>query len=187
MRLNISHKTGFRYDSSVRASYNEARMTPASTSSQRVWSSRVSIDPSAWSFSYTDYWGTTVTTFEVHERHRRLTVQAQAVVETRGDDLAWDSERRVAQNDLGWPALHDRGVTDSMSEFLTLNRADRAAGGVCSTWPASEPISRPGSPRWTSARWCTTGSATGAARPTSRVRRSRSGRAARASARTSPT
>lgn len=122
MRLNISHQTGFRYDSSVRASYNEARMTPASTSNQRVWSSRISIDPTAWSFSYTDYWGTAVTTFELHERHRRLTVHAQAVVETRGDELVWDTERRVAQNDVGWPALRDRGVTDSMAEFLALSR-----------------------------------------------------------------
>ena len=123
MRLNISHKTGFRYASRVGASYNEARMSPASTANQTVWSSRVSIDPAAWSFSYTDYWGTSVTTFEVHERHERLTVHAQAVVETRGDDLAWDTERRVAENDLGWPALLDRGVTDSMSEFLTIGRA----------------------------------------------------------------
>ena len=29
MRLNIVHKTGFRYASPVRASYNEARMTPS--------------------------------------------------------------------------------------------------------------------------------------------------------------
>ncbi len=122
MRLNISHETGFRYDSTVRASYNEARMTPAGTATQRVWSSRVNIDPAAWSFSYRDYWGTTVTTFEVHERHRRLTVHAEAVVETRGDEVAWDVERRVAQNDLGWPALQDRAVTDSMSEYLTRNR-----------------------------------------------------------------
>lgn len=121
MRLSIDHKTGFRYASAVASSYNEARMIPASTATQTVWSSRVSIDPAAWSFSYSDYWGTTVTTFELHEPHERLTVQAQAVVETRGDDLAWDTERRVGVNDLGWPALNDRGVIDSMAEFLTLS------------------------------------------------------------------
>jgi transglutaminase-like putative cysteine protease len=121
VRLSINHKTGFRYASRVGASYNEARMTPATTANQTVWSSRVSIDPAAWSFSYTDYWGTTVTTFEVHERHTRLTVHAQALVETRGDDLAWDTERRPAENDLGWAALRDRGVTDAMSEFLVLS------------------------------------------------------------------
>lgn len=42
-------------------------------------------------------------------------------METRGDGLPWDLERRVPASDLGWAALQDRGVTDSMSEFLTMN------------------------------------------------------------------
>ena len=121
MRLSIEHKTGFRYSTKVKSSYNEARMTPVATTSQAVWGSRVSITPTAWSFSYADYWGTSVTAFEVHEPHDRLTVQAQAVVETRGDEITWDTDRRVAGNDLGWPALRDRGVIDSMTEFLTVN------------------------------------------------------------------
>ena len=121
MRLSIDHQTGFRYASRVLSSYNEARMTPAASEHQTVWSSRVSIEPAAWSFTYTDYWGTTVTTFELHEPHERLTVHAQGVVETHGDDLAWDIDRRVAPNDLGWPALRDRGVIDTMTEYLTVN------------------------------------------------------------------
>jgi transglutaminase-like putative cysteine protease len=120
MRLNIDHRTGFRYASPVKSSYNEARMTPTTSDHQTVWSARVSIDPVPWSFTYTDYWGTTVTTFELHEPHERLTVQAQSVVDTKGDDLPWDLERRVAQNDLGWAALSDRGVVDTMTEFLTI-------------------------------------------------------------------
>jgi transglutaminase-like putative cysteine protease len=120
MRLSIDHKTGFRYASKVSSSYNEARMSPTSNEHQTVWSSRVSIEPAAWSFTYTDYWGTTVTTFELHEPHQRLTVHAQGVVETHGDDLAWDVDRRVAPNDLGWPALRDRGVIDSMTEYLAI-------------------------------------------------------------------
>jgi len=119
MRLSIDHQTGFRYATPVASSYNEARMIPVGTSSQTVWSSRVNIEPSPWSFSYTDYWGTSVTTFELHEPHERLTVRAQAVVETRGDDLPWDTDRRIGGGDLGWPALHDRGVIDSMAEYLT--------------------------------------------------------------------
>ena len=120
------HKTGFRYASPVRASYNEARMTPSVNDTQTVWSSRLSIEPAAWSINYTDYWGTAVTTFEVHERHSRLTVRSQAVVETRGDGLPWDTDRRVPTSDLGWAALQDRGVTDSMSEFLTVNERTTA-------------------------------------------------------------
>ena len=122
MRLSIDHQTGFRYASPVKSSYNEARMTPAATEHQTIWSSRLSIEPAAWSFTYTDYWGTRVTTFELHEAHERLTVHAQAVVDTRGDELAWDEERRVAPTDLGWAALRDRGVIDKMAEYLTVNR-----------------------------------------------------------------
>lgn len=121
MRLSIDHKTGFRYASPVQSSYNEARMTPATAPNQTVWTSRVSIHPSPWQFTHKDYWGTTVTTFELHEPHERLTVHAQGVVETHGDDLPWDHERRPARNDLGWPALHDRGVIDQMTDFLTLS------------------------------------------------------------------
>jgi transglutaminase-like putative cysteine protease len=58
MRLSIDHQTGFRYATRVKSSYNEARMTPAETDDQTVWSSRITIEPAAWSFSYTDYWGT---------------------------------------------------------------------------------------------------------------------------------
>jgi transglutaminase-like putative cysteine protease len=129
MRLSIDHKTGFRYSSPVASSYNEARMVPVGTSTQTVWSSRVSIEPTPWSFTYTDYWGTNVTTFELHEPHERLTVRAQAVVETRGDDHPWDTERRVGGGDLGWAALHDRGVIDSMESRTKAPRL--AALDVC--------------------------------------------------------
>jgi transglutaminase-like putative cysteine protease len=121
MRISIDHKTGFRYSSPVASSYNEARMTPAATSHQTVWTSRVAIEPNAWSFGFTDYWGTQVTTFELHEPHQRLTVHAQSVVETRGDEQPWDTGGTVPGNDLGWAALDDRGVIDSMAEFLTVD------------------------------------------------------------------
>ncbi len=144
MRLSIDHQTGFRYATRVKSSYNEARMTPATTEQQTVWSSRVNIEPAAWSFSYTDYWDTIVTTFEVHEAHERLTVHAQGVVETRGDDLTWDTDRRVAPNDLGWPALRDRAVVDKMTEFLTVNERTQpaeelAALAAATIWTAASP------------------------------------------------
>jgi transglutaminase-like putative cysteine protease len=115
-----------------------------------VWTSRVSIEPAAWSFTYTDYWGTVVTTFELHEPHEALTVHAQAVVETSGDELAWDTDRRVAPNDLGWPALRDRGVIDTMTEFSWSTTAPGHRTS-CSPWPPNTPTRRPGWPAWTSA------------------------------------
>ena len=32
----------------------------------------------------------------------------------------------MAPNDLGWPALRDRGVIDTMTEFLTVNDRTQA-------------------------------------------------------------
>ena len=151
MRLSIDHQTGFRYASRVKSSYNEARMTPAATEHQTVWSSRVSIEPAAWSFTYTDYWGTVVTTFELHEPHERLTVHAQGVVETHGDELAWDVDRRVAPNDLGWPALRDRAVIDTHDRVPGGQRPHPASGRAARPGRRGRRRSRLGWPGWTSA------------------------------------
>ncbi len=118
MRLRIDHVTQFRYASPVRASYNEARMTPVSTSRQVVWTSRLGITPSPWRTTYTDYWGTPVTCFELHEPHDRLEIRAMALVETRPDHDDWDRERRVPASDLDWAELRGRAVTEEMGEYL---------------------------------------------------------------------
>ena len=108
----------------------------------------MSIEPAAWSFTYTDYWGTAVTTFELHEPHERLTVHAQAVVETHGDELPWDTDRRVRaeRSRLAGPAgprgdrLDDR-VPDRRRPHPAAGRAARARAGESPTsrrgWPAS--------------------------------------------------
>jgi transglutaminase-like putative cysteine protease len=53
-RLRIEHKTGYDYAGPVSSSYNR----------------------------YEDYWGTVVTSFDVHARHESLTVTATSTVET---------------------------------------------------------------------------------------------------------
>ncbi len=118
MRLNIEHVTGFSYSTGVGSSYNEARMTPVTNSTQTVWSNRLTIAPSAWAYTYLDYWGTTVTAFELHDRHSELTVTSQGVVETHADPHPEETERRVADADLDWTAMRSTRVTDAMSELL---------------------------------------------------------------------
>ena len=105
-----------------------------------MWSSRVSIEPVAWSFTYIDYWGTTVTTFELHEPHQRLTVHAQGVVETHGDDLAWDIDRRVAPNDLGWPALRDRRGDRHHDQYLVVNARTQSPESSSPSSPGGRPV-----------------------------------------------
>ncbi|QYC41219.1 Transglutaminase-like superfamily protein [Nonomuraea coxensis DSM 45129] len=79
-RLKVSHVTHVEYDGEAHSSYNEVRMTPA----HNVLSSRVTVTPSVPVFTFEDYWGTTVTSFDVMEPHTSLTVEAVSRVETSG-------------------------------------------------------------------------------------------------------
>ena len=95
-RLRIKHVTGFHYDGDVTASYNEARMLPASIDGQLVLSSSIDILPLSGQHGYTDYWGTRVSTFEVLTPHRELSLTATSLVEVQPREhpearLDWES------------------------------------------------------------------------------------------------
>ncbi len=94
-RLRIRHKTGFTYAGEVTASYNEARMLPASADGQLVLYSQLDISPVSNVHNYVDYWGTRVSSFDITTPHRELSLTATSVVEVRPrrqptDALAWD-------------------------------------------------------------------------------------------------
>ncbi len=111
MQLRVRHTTGFTYAEGAEASYNEARMTPLTTSDQVVLRSRVEVSPTAWSQEYRDYWGTVVTAFEVHEPHDALTVVATSTVES--------TPHAVDVAPVGWADL--AAVSDEWCEFLVLD------------------------------------------------------------------
>ncbi|GAA4679450.1 transglutaminase family protein [Frondihabitans cladoniiphilus] len=104
-RLRIRHVTGFQYEGEAKASYNEARMLPASTENQFVLSSNLRIEPNSGAHEYLDYWGTRVSSFEVLQPHRQLSLTATSLIEVRSaphpehsfgwDDLAREVTRRA--------------------------------------------------------------------------------------------
>lgn len=96
-RLRIRHVTGFQYEGEAKASYNEARMLPASTESQFVLSSNLRIEPNSGAHEYLDYWGTRVSSFEVLQPHQQLALTATSLVEVRTS--------RHPEHDLGWDHL----------------------------------------------------------------------------------
>ncbi|MCU1528392.1 MAG: transglutaminase [Frondihabitans sp.] len=100
--------TGFEYEGEAKASYNEARMLPASTENQFVLSSSLRIEPNSGAHEYLDYWGTRVSSFEVLQPHRQLSLTATSLIEVR----------TVAHppHDLGWDDL--AGVASGRSEFV---------------------------------------------------------------------
>ena len=119
MELRITHVTGFEYDGQVSASYNEARMTPLTDATQTVRHARIDVEPQPWSASYADYWGTTVTAFEVLDPHRELTVTATSTVRTT-------PARELAVR-ASWEELADPGVSSELAEFLTLTEDEQRA------------------------------------------------------------
>jgi transglutaminase-like putative cysteine protease len=96
-RLRIKHTTGFHYDGEVTASYNEARMLPASTEGQLVLFSNLDILPISSQHAYVDYWGTRVSSFDILAPHKELALTATSLVEVR--------DRAHPEHTMGWDEL----------------------------------------------------------------------------------
>jgi transglutaminase-like putative cysteine protease len=109
-RIAIRHRTEYRYADPVRASYNEARLTPPSIDGQRTLQASLVTTPPSRPMRYTDYWGTTVDAFDIHVPHTELSVQAGAMVET--------VEARPLPDGVDWAALAAPAVRDRFAELL---------------------------------------------------------------------
>ncbi|MBD5787918.1 transglutaminase family protein [Cellulosimicrobium terreum] len=108
--LHVVHTTTFAYPRSVTASYNQARMTPVSGAGQRVRTAAVGVRPTTWSHDYVDYWGTTVTAFEVLEPHARLALRAECTVEIEAQEAPAET--------VPWTVLGGERVLDGHAAFL---------------------------------------------------------------------
>jgi len=110
-RLRVSHDTRFDYDASVRASYNELRLTPRTEQRQTVLETRVVTAPAAPQYSYLDYWGTHVVAFNVDRAHEALSITGQALV---------DTEQAEEPEDCSWDDVADASTTmaDHLSHHL---------------------------------------------------------------------
>ena len=111
-RLQVVHTTRVSYSAPVRASFNEARMTPLTIPAQVTLESKVTAGPGAPVWTYCDYWGTFVTVFDITDPHTSLVVRAQATVET-GQGLAGEAQAR-----LPWPELRAQTASGRLLEFL---------------------------------------------------------------------
>jgi transglutaminase-like putative cysteine protease len=109
-RLLITHRTGYRYDAPVLASYNEARLTPLTTTGQTALDTRVEVDAVTWTHTYWDYWGTQVTAFDVLVPHETLEVVASSTVEV------WPA--RAVEAGATWDDVRSDAVTDMHVEYL---------------------------------------------------------------------
>ncbi|MDX8035109.1 transglutaminase family protein [Lentzea sp. BCCO 10_0856] len=113
-RVRVVHTTGYRYEAPVVQSYNEARLTPRGDRRQNVVVSRVETTPATRAYRYTDYWGTEVTSFDLHAPHKELKVVASSVVETSAE---------IEPVTTGsWSDVRADNLVDRYTEFLEPTR-----------------------------------------------------------------
>jgi transglutaminase-like putative cysteine protease len=134
-RLQVVHRTRFHYSGPVRSSYNEARLTPENSNRQTTLRSKVEIEPAASAYPYRDYWGATVTAFDLHVPHSELVVTGTSIVEA-GPDLA-------GHDRLGWGGLATREVRDQFGELLTPTRLTAMDGEIVAEARATIGNARP--------------------------------------------
>jgi transglutaminase-like putative cysteine protease len=105
-RLQVHHTTGYHYAGEVVSSYNEARITPLTDTSQLTIDAVVDISPTARAYRYWDYWGCLVHAFDVHVPHQRLVVTGRSLVETT-EHLGAVHDPGATWDELGAPATRD--------------------------------------------------------------------------------
>ncbi|MDR1711712.1 MAG: transglutaminase family protein [Propionibacteriaceae bacterium] len=111
-QIRVVHRTGYHYAEQVSASHNEARMTPRNNREQFVLAAMVDISPTAWTHTYADYWGTTVTAFEISHPHRELDVVATSTVDV--------GDRAGVGPGVSWAELSDPNFRDQRCEMLEI-------------------------------------------------------------------
>lgn len=104
-RMRVVHTSGYAYRSPATASYNEARMSPRTSSRQNVIVNRIETVPATRTYRYVDYFGTAVTAFDLHAPHTELQVTSASVVET---DRAEPPAAKVTWTDLQSEIVIDR-------------------------------------------------------------------------------
>ncbi len=137
-RVGVEHVTTYTYSQPVSSSFNEARLTPRADDRQTVLASAVRTDPPTRAWTYTDYWGNTVTAFGLHEPHTELTVRGSSVVRT-------PSPAGPGPDPVDWAALGRDPVLDDLAEFLQPTKAtaadERLAAAAVDVRAARDPVS----------------------------------------------
>lgn len=134
-RLQVVHRTTFRYPEPATASYNEARMLPRTRDGQFVLQASVETRPATSQHTYTDYWGTTVQSFEMLSPHTELVVTAASVVDlhparARGArPIGWDEVGNRLERDVTLAeAIRETWLTHANDEMHELAASIRAYG-----------------------------------------------------------
>jgi transglutaminase-like putative cysteine protease len=131
MRFALRYDTEYRYTEPVFDQHNVLRVRPADTPLQRVRGFRLSVDPSARTRSYRDYFGTEVVEFNVAGEHDRLAITAEVEVTTTAPPEPpagpWESARTEDYTDAGGEfllATDDEPQNGALNDLIEGVRGD---------------------------------------------------------------
>ncbi|WP_371670142.1 transglutaminase family protein [Streptomyces sp. NBC_00289] len=124
-RLRIRHLTRVAYAQAAVSSHNEVRMTPLTLPGQTTLDARVTVSPTATTWSYWDYWGTQVTGFDLMDPHADLTITASSLVETHPPGPLPEPP--------GWAAVAERTANSRLSEFADATTRTTVPAGLVET------------------------------------------------------
>lgn len=82
MLFRITHRTRYRYAGTASESFMEARLTPTQDERQDLRVHALKTTPACNLHVYTDYFGNTVETFSIIQRHRELLLESVSEVDT---------------------------------------------------------------------------------------------------------
>jgi len=85
MKLQVYHRTHYRYAAAVRESFNEARLRPATIDGQVCQSFTLKVLPATRLAHYTDFLQNCVHVFDIGETHSELSVEATSTVITTSE------------------------------------------------------------------------------------------------------
>jgi len=135
MLFEIRHVTQYHYAELVRESVMELWMQPQKSTTQRLLSFELEVDPAAQLFSYADSFGNAVYHFDVPQPHDRLDIVARSAVDTVPPDPLpkaldhgeWDRLRSDFIQGECFDYLRPHGYarrTEALAAFVAERRLD---------------------------------------------------------------
>lgn len=148
MKLHVLHRTRFRYETSVRESFNETRLQPVSTERQVRQSFLLKVLPTAKLSHYLDFYLNCVHLFEINQAHSDLSVEATSVVTTcdlpqlvaEATPFPLEKISECARQERCYDFLQSSTYVESGPELWRI--ALDVTVGLTDSWQASQAIMR---------------------------------------------
>jgi transglutaminase-like putative cysteine protease len=127
MIYQVTHSTRYNYESPVSHSLNEVRLTPRPSDTQQIRTTAIRVQPEpVFMHQREDYYGNSVASFELFEKHDHLEITGESVVEVlpaaidSPPTLSWEDARQALDSPTDWTCIEaSEFVHDSLHVSVT--------------------------------------------------------------------